>query len=188
MYLSIRKQLKITLDPTTYPHPLYTLCALSLQNGLAFKVESILWLGLKNIMATNLKICSLNVNGIHCMGKRNLMFTELSKYPNDIMLLQETHSTALDERHYKNKWGPNVYFSHGQSNSKGVITIVPKNFAGSSSLIYADFEGRILIIKITINDEEFIICNIYAPTSGYEVEQIDTLIKLNAEAFDYKKK
>jgi exonuclease III len=96
------------------------------------------------------------------MGKRNLMFTELSKYSNDIIMLQETHSTALDERHYKNKWGPNVFFSHGQSNSKGVITIVPKNFNGSSSLIYADLEGRILIIKITINDEEFIICNIYA--------------------------
>jgi hypothetical protein len=138
-------------------------------------------------MASNVKIRSLNTNGIHCLKKRNLVFSELSKYQNEILMLQETHSCPMDERHYKNKWGPNVFFSHGLTNSKGVCTIIPKNFPGSTELLYSDLEGRLLAVKLTIGNEVLIIVNIYAPTSNYEVEQVNLLITLNAELFDYKK-
>ena len=130
-------------------------------------------------MTSNLKIRSLNVRGIQCKQKRNLMFTELSKYQNDIMLIQETHSTVFDEKHYKNKWGPNTYFSHGDSNSKGVCTIIPKNFPGKSELFYSDLEGRMVIVKLLIDETEYYLFNLYFPTSNHETDQMKLLMNLN---------
>jgi exonuclease III len=136
-------------------------------------------------MGETLEIRALNVNGIQCKKKRDLVFFELTKYKNSILLLQETHTSALDEKYYKNKWGPNTYFSHGTTKSKGVCTIIPKTFKGSSEVIFSDLEGRILIVKIVIENEEFILCNIYAPISSMETEQVSTLAKLNQELADY---
>ena len=137
-------------------------------------------------MGEELNIRALNVNGIQCKKKRDLVFFELTKYSNSIILLQETHTSTHDEKQYKNKWGPNTYFSHGTTKSKGVCTIIPKNFRGKSELVFADNEGRILIVKITIENTEYIICNLYAPISSMEREQIDTLNKLNTELADFR--
>ena len=136
-------------------------------------------------MGEKLDIRALNVNGIQCKKERDLVFFELTKYNHAILLLQETHTSALDEKYYKNIWGPNVYFSHGTTNSKGVCTIIPKTFQGSSEIIFSDLEGRILIVKICIDNEEFILCNIYAPISSMETEQVSILTKLNNELANY---
>jgi exonuclease III len=136
-------------------------------------------------MGETLEIRALNVNGIQCKKKRDQVFFELTKYNNSILLLQETHSSALDEKYYKNKWGPNTFFSHGSTQSKGVCTIVPKNFKGTSEIVYADLEGRILIIKLILENIEYIVCNIYAPISSMETEQINTLNTLNLELAEY---
>jgi exonuclease III len=135
-------------------------------------------------MTSNLKIRSLNVRGLQTKQKRDLVFTELSKYKYDIILLQETHSTALEERPYKIKWGPNTFFSHGESNSRGVCTIVPQTFPGKCELYYTDLEGRLLIVKITIGDTDYYVCNVYMPTSNHETEQINALMKLNDQITD----
>ena len=106
-------------------------------------------------MTSNLKIRSLNTRGI-----------------------------ALDERLYKKKWGQNTFFSHGESNSKGVCTIVPKFFPGKCELHFSDLEGRILIIKATIDDTNYFICNVYLPTSNHETNQLEVLSKLNDQITD----
>jgi exonuclease III len=124
------------------------------------------------------------VRGIQCKDKRNLVFTELSKYSNDIILLQETHSTVFDEKHFKNKWGPNIFFSHGESNSKGVCTIMPRNLPGTCELYHADLEGRLLIVKIKLHESEFFICNLYFPTSNHENDQLKVLMELNDHLTD----
>jgi exonuclease III len=135
-------------------------------------------------MTSNLKIRSLNVRGIQCKQKRNLVFTELSKYQQDILLLQETHSTIFDEKHYKNKWGTNIFFSHGNSNCKGVCTIIPKNFPGKCELYHSDLEGRMLIVKLTIDEMEYYLFNLYFPTSNHETDQIQLLMNLNDHLTD----
>jgi hypothetical protein len=136
-------------------------------------------------MVEKLKFRSLNVNGIQVKKKRDLVFKELSKYKGEILMLQETHSSALDEKSYKNKWGKNIFFSHGSTQSRGVCTIIPKNFNGECEQLYSDLEGRILIIKLTIDKAEYIIGNIYAPVSSYETEEIELLTKLCIELEPY---
>jgi exonuclease III len=135
-------------------------------------------------MSSNLKIRSLNVRGIQSKQKRDLVFHELSKYKHDVILLQETHSTVFDEKIYKNKWGQNVFFSHGESNAKGVCTIIPQSFPGKCDLHYSDLEGRLLITKLTIDDKEFYVSNSYLPTSNHESDQIKTLLLLSDQITD----
>jgi exonuclease III len=129
-------------------------------------------------MVEALKVRSLNVNGLQVKKKRDLVFKELTKYRSEILMLQETHSCALDERSYKVKWGNNVFFSHGTTQSKGICIIIPKDFKGDCEKIYSDLEGRLLVIKLTINKVEYIVGNIYAPVSSYENEQMENLAKL----------
>ena len=136
-------------------------------------------------MADTLKIRSLNANGMQCKKKRDLVFNELTKYNQEVLLLQETHTNVSDEKHYKTKWGKNVFFSHGTTNSRGVCIIIPKTFNGDCEKIYADPEGRLLIVKITIEKVDYVICNIYAPVSSYENEQIDLLMLLEKELEEY---
>ena len=135
-------------------------------------------------MTSNITIRSLNVRGIQCKNKRNLVFTELSKFGNDIIMLQETHSTVFDERHFKNKWGTNTFFSHGDSNTRGVCTILPKTFTGKCDLYHSDLEGRLLIVKIQLDESEYYICNLYRPTSNHEAEQMQLLMELNDHLTD----
>jgi exonuclease III len=137
-------------------------------------------------MASHLKIRSLNVNGIQSKKKRDLVFHELSKYNNEILLLQETHASVLDERAYKLKWGSDVFFSHGTTSSRGICTIVPKNLNATSKLVFSDLEGRVLIIQLTIGQVDFLICNIYAPVSSYENDQITLLQLLSHQLSNYK--
>jgi exonuclease III len=137
-------------------------------------------------MANSLKIRSLNINGMQCKKKRDLVFHEVTKYNNEIILLQETHTSVLDERHYKLKWGPNVYFSHGTTNSRGICTIVPKNLNATSKVLYSDLEGRLLIIQLIMDGTEYIVCNIYAPVSSSENDQILLLQQMSTQLAEYK--
>jgi exonuclease III len=137
-------------------------------------------------MTDTLKIRSLNVNGIQCKRKRDLVFHELSKYNNEIIFLQETHTSALDERHYNKKWGTNVFFSHGSTSSRGICTIIPKNMNITTKLLFSDLEGRLLILQITIDNTEFLLCNVYAPVSSSENEQIRLLQQLSHQLSEYK--
>ena len=136
-------------------------------------------------MVEKLKIRSLNVNGLQVKKKRDLVFKELSKYTGEILMLQETHTCALDERIYKTKWGKNIFFSHGTTQSRGICTILPKGFNGECEHIYSDLNGRILIIKLSIDKVEYIVANIYAPVSSYEQEQMELTAKLITELEPY---
>ena len=136
-------------------------------------------------MVEKLNIRSLNVNGLQVKKKRDLVFKELTKYRSEIIMLQETHSCTFDEKSYKLKWGKNIFFCHGTTQSRGLCIIIPNDFKGECEQIYSDLDGRLLIIKLTINKVEFILGNIYAPVSSFEQEQMETLAKLSVELEPY---
>ena len=132
-------------------------------------------------MSDNLQIMSLNVRGIQTPKKRKDYFIWLDKFKSNIILLQDTHSCALDENNYKNHWGHSVFFSHGLTNSRGVATIIPKHLGGTSNIFYRDMDGRILIVEININNTIYYIINVYAPSANIEKEKLNFLEKLKNE-------
>ena len=93
------------------------------------------------------------------------------------MFLQETDSTVNDEIKWKDHFKGEVFYSYGKSNSCGVLIC----YIGSKRLFIrnklSDNDGRILILDVDIDDENFILINLYNPNT--EAEQLKTLSKLS---------
>ena len=123
------------------------------------------------------KIYSFNVRGIRDKVKRRVVFRHLKKkYPGGIYLLQETHSSVDVEQSWKLDWNGKLYFSHGETDSCGVTTMISPDLDLDVLDVSKDEGGRFLALKIKMsNEEEFFLCNIYAPTRNKVQEQIKFL-------------
>lgn len=82
------------------------------------------------------------------------------------MLLQETHSTKESAQLWETEWGGKVFFSHGTSNSKGVMTLVNPNLSFKVEQCISDKNGRFIILDSFIDETRFVIVNIYAPNDA----------------------
>ena len=87
---------------------------------------------------------------------------------NDFLFLQETHSTVNDEMKWKDDFKGEFFYSHGKSNSCGVLIC----FIGSKKIFIrnklSDNGGRILILDTDLGDEKFILINLYNPNTEAE--------------------
>ena len=102
-----------------------------------------------------------------------------------IYCLQETHSTDRSQSEFDLYFDShNLYYSHGSSNSNGVLTAIPKSLDIDVVRKIEDDDGRFLILDIKYNDEIFTIGNIYAPTRNFEEAQITTLRKFIFQLFN----
>ena len=70
------------------------------------------------------RIASFNSNGLGNAQKRKSVLTWLKSKPEDVIFVQETHSTPGTERDWKRDWGGEIFFNHGASNSTGVAILV----------------------------------------------------------------
>lgn len=125
----------------------------------------------------NLKLISLNTNGLRIPAKRRAIFNDLRTHKPDICLLQETHSTVNDQKIWTSEWGGRTFFSHGRSNSKGVCFLFARDFDIPVTFSYADPNGRLAIIQFALKGETITLVNIYAPTQSEAHEQINFIIK-----------
>ena len=102
-----------------------------------------------------------NVKGSKKSKKRLKLFQYFKNkiFPNGILLLQESHSTKEKEIKRKDKLYGNLYFSHGKSNSWGVLI----GFSGKKTFIVkkslCDGNGRVMILEILIDDSVFNLIN-----------------------------
>ena len=119
-----------------------------------------------------------NVKGMQSSKKRlKLMQYFKDKIgSNGVLFLQETHSESKVEQKWKKDFKSPIFFSHGKSNSCGVLIA----FFGTGTFTVkkqqTDKEGRILILPVSINDSEYILINLY--NANTENEQIDVLSSL----------
>ena len=81
----------------------------------------------------------------------------------DIVCLQETHSKKKDSKRWKSEWGGRIFFSHGESNSRGVAILIRKNVQVKMKRSHIDESGRYLILEIEFESLSFIISSLYAP-------------------------
>ena len=111
-----------------------------------------------------LKVGSLNCNGLGEKNKLQKVLTWLKKKQENILFLQETHSTIEAEDTWKKVWGGDqVYFSHGASNSTGVAILIKKNENIEVNEIHTICQGRVLLMEITHNKVKYRLVNIYSP-------------------------
>ena len=85
--------------------------------------------------------------------------------------LQETFSKEDDEKIWSAERGGQIIFSHGSEHSRGVCILPSANSGFSLNTVYADRDGRYIIAKVNIGDDQLFVINInYAPNKGAEQE------------------
>ena len=116
-----------------------------------------------------MSICTINVNGIAELPKREKVFKYLLDKHFDIYFLQETHLPDVTQgKLWENQWGGRALWSPGTNQSAGVGLLL---HPGSSIEIIShniDTEGRVLVAKLKHNDRTFQLVNVYAPNKHSE--------------------
>ena len=87
------------------------------------------------------------------------------------------HSSVETEKQWNDEFKGQLYFSHGKTNSCGVLT----GFYGNINFVikkqWNDKNGRILILEVTTDDTEYLLINIY--NANAEQHQLETLQNLS---------
>ena len=93
------------------------------------------------------------------------------------MFLQEAHSTFNDENIWKNDFNGFVFYSHGTSQSFGVLITYFGHLKFSVNKQVGDKNWRILILDVNVDEIRFVLDDIY--NANTEVEQVQLLSELN---------
>jgi len=126
----------------------------------------------------NIAVATFNVNGIGNHKKRSRVFEWLKQKPENIILLQETHSTKEVEREWKIEWGGEIIFSHGQSNSTGVAILLGSQYTTDNiTQVYNDMNGRFIAINIIVNNITYCVANYYGPNTDV-LEPLEDCIRI----------
>ena len=112
------------------------------------------------------EILSQNVRGLGQEFKRRKIFNWLQKSKAAIFFLQETHSSPKCEKTWRSEWGnKNIFFSHGESNARGVCILFKASVAVEIHNQISDEFGRFLIVEATIDSKRLALCNVYGPNN-----------------------
>jgi len=77
--------------------------------------------------------------------------------------LQETHSIVENERKWRTEWKGEIYFSHGDSKSRGTAILFGSRFYPTVHSTYLDNNGRLVVLDLEVNGNRFTLACIYAP-------------------------
>lgn len=110
-----------------------------------------------------LRFCSFNVNGLQGNDKRRKIFGIIQDQNIDVSFIQESHSTVETQHLWHNEHGGNIFYSHGTSESKGVMIIFRRALVYQIKNIKHDEEGRFLLIEVAIEGMLYLLCNAYCP-------------------------
>ena len=121
-----------------------------------------------------------NVRGIQSLKKRLklIQYCKSKIRPCGLLFLQETHSNSKVEQKWKEDFHGKVFFSHGKTNSRGVLIGYFGNEKFTVKKQQTDHSSRILILYVSINDSKYILTNLYHGNT--EKEQIEVLSNLFA--------
>ena len=109
-------------------------------------------------------IQSWNVNGINNPIKRSKIVAKLKREKINIVFLQETHLSAIEHEKFKKIGFRNTFFSsHRTGKKRGVAILIPNSVCFELIAEHKDKEGRFVLVRGKIEQEEVTLCNVYAP-------------------------
>ena len=114
-----------------------------------------------------LEIGTFNCNGMGRKYKRDLVLNWLRQKEDQIIFIQETHSTPKSENDWLKSWEGKIIFNHGQSNSTGVAILFKKGVLGDIKIIKQVniVKGRAMLVEIDVLGTIFCLVNVYCPNN-----------------------
>ena len=77
-----------------------------------------------------------------------------------LLLLKETQSKSKVEQKWKEYFLGKVFFSHGKTNSRGVLIAYSGTERFTVKKQQTDHRGRILILDVSISDSQYVLINL----------------------------
>ena len=109
------------------------------------------------------KCLSINIRGLNKSIKRRSIFRWIHNQNAQFTFLQVTQTTKLTVDTWSAEWGGKAFFSHGTSNSKGVMILINPKLDCKIEKCISDKNGRYIILDVSVEDWCLILVNIYAP-------------------------
>lgn len=111
-----------------------------------------------------IKLMTLNVNGLGSPIKRAKVMAKIRKEKSQINFLQETHlSRSEHEKLKKFGYKHTYYSSHTNAHKRGVAILISNQVKFEYHKEIRDKEGRFIIVKGSIDETKVTLVNIYAP-------------------------
>ena len=104
-----------------------------------------------------------NVRGLNEYNKRRNVFYYLHKNVYEVVFIQESHSSKEQEQRWSMEWGNKIWFSHGETNARGVCILFSKKLQFTVHNVIRDKNSCYLILYITISQTKVLLVNVYAP-------------------------
>ena len=117
-------------------------------------------------MGSYLSVITLNVNGLNAPTKRQRLAEWIQKQDPYICCLQETHLKTGDTYRLKVKGWKTIFHANGDQKKAGVAILISDKIDFEIKTVIRDKEGHYIMIKGSIQEEDIIIINIYAPNIG----------------------
>ena len=105
----------------------------------------------------------MNVRGLGNDVKRKEIFMYLNKHAVDVAFLQETHGVHCKNQWWTTQWGGKAFFTNGTSEARGVAILFKKGLDVTINKMTKDENGRYLIMDVQIEQQDFILTNVYSP-------------------------
>lgn len=115
-------------------------------------------------MSFDLKIASLNVNGLSNPVKRKRVLAKLRRDGTQVAFLQETHMSKQEHDKFKTFGYSNTFHSWCKNSRKrGVATLISNSLNFELISEKVDKEGRFIIVKGRIDNVFVTFANVYVP-------------------------
>lgn len=122
-------------------------------------------------------LTTINCKGLRDDFKRKCIFYRCKELGINISFLQETH--LISKREFDTwikEWGGRGCWSFGQWHSCGVGILLGSKFDYNFVSFRHDFEGRLLVLDIDVNNTKLRLVNVYCPNNAKERKEfIDNL-------------
>lgn len=117
-------------------------------------------------------LISLNVRGLCTWGKTRAVLASFPK--NSIICLQETWWDADCVKKVQDLWGGSMAYNNGSATSRGVAMLVGEGAGITWREVFADSNGRVLIVDVCAKLWEGRVIIVYAPNDEVERKTLFT--------------
>ena len=133
----------------------------------------------KMVLGTYILIITLNMNGLNAPTKRHRLAEWIQKQDPYICFLQETHFRPRDTYRLKVRGWKKIFHANGNQKKAGIAILISDKIDLKIKNVTRDKQGRYIMIKGSIQEEDIIIINIYAPNIGapQHIRQLLTSLK-----------
>ena len=111
-------------------------------------------------------ILTLNGNGLNVQIKRHRLANWIKSQNPSVCCIQETQLTCKDTQGLKIKGWRKIYQANGEQKKAGVAILISDKIDFKPTKIKRDKEGHYIMVKESMQQEELMILNIYAPNTG----------------------